>query len=70
MSLDSLFYKVISPQRPFYLWPVYGVLGFVSMFYAFGQRVRARLYRKGWFKTRRLDCRVISIGKPYPRRHR
>ena len=62
MSLESFFHEVIAPRRPWYLWPVYGVLRLVSVFYAFGQRVRARLYRKGAFKTRRLDCRVISIG--------
>ena len=62
MSLESFFYEVISPKRPLHLVPVYGVLRLVSMFYALGQRVRAGLYNLKIFKTRRLDCRVISIG--------
>ena len=62
MSLESLFRKVISPKRPLYLMPVYGVLRLVSVFYELGQGVRARLYRRKTFKSRRLKCRVISIG--------
>jgi len=62
MSLESFFYEVISPKRPLPLVPVYGLLRLVSVFYAFGQRLRAGLYRLGIFKTRRLDCRVISVG--------
>jgi tetraacyldisaccharide 4'-kinase len=62
MSLESFFHEVISPKRPLHLMPVYGVLRLVAVFYALGQRVRAGLYRLGVFKTRRLDCRVISIG--------
>jgi tetraacyldisaccharide 4'-kinase len=62
MSLESFFYEVISPKRPLYLMPVYGVLRLVSVFYASGQRMRAWLYRQKIFQTRRLNCRVISIG--------
>ena len=62
MSLESFFHEVISPKRPLYLMPVYGLLRLVAVFYSLGQRVRARLYRLGVFKTRRLDCRVISVG--------
>ena len=62
MSLESFFHEVISPKRPLHLLPVYGLLRLVAVFYAIGQRVRAGFYRRGVFKTRRLDCRVISIG--------
>ena len=62
MSLESFFHEVISPKRPLHLMPVYGVLRLVSVFYALGQRVRAWLYRQKIFRTRRLNCRVISIG--------
>jgi tetraacyldisaccharide 4'-kinase len=62
MSLESFFHEVISSKRPLHLMPVYGLLRLVAVFYALGQRVRAGLYRQGIFKTRRLDCRVISIG--------
>ena len=62
MSLESFFQKVISPKRPLHLMPVYGLLRLVSVFYAWGQRVRAGLYRQKIFHSRRLNCRVISIG--------
>ncbi len=62
MSLESFFHEVISPKRPLLLAPVYGLLRLVSVFYALGQRVRAGLYRRKIFRTRRLNCRVISIG--------
>jgi tetraacyldisaccharide 4'-kinase len=62
MSLESFFHEVISPRRPLHLVPVYGLLRLVSVFYALGQQVRAGLYRQNIFETRRLDCRVISIG--------
>jgi tetraacyldisaccharide 4'-kinase len=62
MSLESFFHEVISSKRPLHLMPVYGLLRLVAVFYGLGQRVRAGLYRRGIFKTRRLDCRVISIG--------
>ena len=62
MSLESFFHEVISPKRPLHLTPVYGVLRLVAVVYSMIQRVRAGLYRLGVFKTRRLDCRVISVG--------
>jgi tetraacyldisaccharide 4'-kinase len=62
MSLESFFHKVISPRRPLHLLPVYGLLRLVSVFYGLGQRVRACLYRQKIFQSRRLNCRVISIG--------
>jgi len=62
MSLESFFHEVISPKRPLHLVPVYGLLRLISVFYALGQQVRAGLYRQNIFETRRLDCRVISIG--------
>ena len=62
MSLESFFHQVISPRRPLHLMPVYGLLRLVSVFYGLGQRMRARLYRHKIFQSRRLNCRVISIG--------
>jgi len=62
MSLESFFHEVTSPKRPLHLIPVYGLLRLVAVFYGLGQRVRAGFYRKNIFKTRRLNCRVISIG--------
>ncbi len=62
MSLESFFHEVISPKRALHLMPVYGVLRLVSIFYALGQRMRARLYSRKIFRSRRLNCRVISIG--------
>lgn len=62
MNLESFFHEVISPRRPLHLVPVYGLLRLVSVFYALGQQVRAGLYRLNIFKTRRLNCRVISVG--------
>ena len=62
MSLESFFREVISPKRPLHLMPVYGLLRLVSPFYSLVQRLRAQLYRQKIFPTRRLDCRVISIG--------
>ena len=62
MSLEALFREVISPKRSLPLVPVYGLLRGVSFLYSFVQQMRARLYRSGVFKTRRLNCRVISIG--------
>jgi hypothetical protein len=38
MSLESFFHEVISPKRPLYLVPVYGVLRLVAVFYSLGQR--------------------------------
>ncbi|NIQ00453.1 MAG: tetraacyldisaccharide 4'-kinase, partial [Nitrospinaceae bacterium] len=62
MSLEPFFHEVIAPGRPFYLQPVYGLLRLVSAGYAAAQSVRSRLYRKKLLSTRRLECRVISIG--------
>jgi len=62
MSLESLFYEVISPKRRYYHVPMYLVLRGVSFFYKWIQRVRVQLYRCGVFRTRRLNARVISVG--------
>ena len=62
MSLEAFFHEVISPKRSLHLAPVYGLLRLVSVFYSLGQRLRARFYRRKIFQTRRLNCRVISIG--------
>ncbi len=62
MSLQAFFYEVISPKRSLHLMPVYGLLRVLAVVYALVQRVRARCYRFKIFQTRRLGCRVISIG--------
>lgn len=38
------------------------VLGGIALFYGMAMELRSRLYQKNWLKTRRLPCRVISVG--------
>lgn len=62
MSLERLYYRIISPDRKFYHAPVYWLLKVCSFFYRLGHRFRLFAYRWGVFPMRRLDCRVISVG--------
>lgn len=62
MSLESLYYKIISPERRFYHFPLYWFLCAVSFVYRIGHGFRLWAYRFGLFPTNRLDCRVISVG--------
>lgn len=62
MSLESLFHQVISQDRPFYHYPLYWMLCWVSWAYALGQGMRAWAYRCGILRTRRLPVPVISVG--------
>lgn len=38
------------------------VLGGIAPFYGMAMELRWRLYQKNWLETRRLPCRVISVG--------
>jgi hypothetical protein len=45
-------------KLPVYFYPLY----LPACLYSIIVRIRASLYRRGIFKTRRLPCRVISVG--------
>ncbi len=62
MSLDNLYYRIISPHRKFYHVPLYLLFRGVSLFYRLGHRLNRLAYRWGIFSVRRLGCRVISVG--------
>ncbi|PIQ96311.1 MAG: tetraacyldisaccharide 4'-kinase [Nitrospinae bacterium CG11_big_fil_rev_8_21_14_0_20_56_8] len=62
MFLERLFYRTISPQRRFFHLPLYFILKVLSGIYFFGVCLRLWAYRSGLFHSRRLDCRVISVG--------
>lgn len=62
MNLEGLYYRIVSKNRRFYHVPVYLALRLLSVFYGWGQRLRAGCYRLGIFPTRKLKCRVISVG--------
>ncbi len=60
--MSRLFYQIISPDRKFYHVPVYLLLRAISFVYGGLHGSRLWAYRSGFFKTRRLDRRVISVG--------
>ncbi|MFP6637398.1 MAG: tetraacyldisaccharide 4'-kinase [Nitrospinaceae bacterium] len=60
--MSEIFYKIISPDRKWYWAPVFGILNLISFFYLMGYYFRRWAYRWGVFPSRRLDCRVISVG--------
>ena len=60
--MSELFYKIISPNRKWYWFPVFWFLRCVSFFYLLGHHFRLWAYRWGIFPRRSLDCRVISVG--------
>ena len=62
MTIDALYYRVISKDREFYLVPLYLILRLASVFYSAILCARFFLYRKGILKTRRLQGRVIGVG--------
>lgn len=62
MSLESLFHQVTSPNRSFYMAPMYWVLCWVSWVYALIQKVRALGYARGLVSSHKLRVPVISIG--------
>jgi tetraacyldisaccharide 4'-kinase len=60
--MSEIFYKIISPSRKWYWVPVFGILKLISCFYLLGHHFRLWAYRWGVFPSRKLDCRVISVG--------
>ena len=60
--MSNLFYKIITPNREWYWFPVFWLLRFISFFYLMGHHFRLWAYRWGIFPQRSLDCRVISVG--------
>ena len=60
--MSNLFYKIISPNRKWYWFPIFWLLRFISFFYLLGHHFRLWAYRWGIFPQRSLDCRVISVG--------
>lgn len=62
MSLEDLYYRIVARDRKFYHIPIYLCLRLISFFYGWGQTIRSWCYRLKIFPTRRLACRVISVG--------
>lgn len=62
MRWESLYYKIISPERKLYHVPAYFLLKGASVFYCLGLRLNRWAYRVGIFPTCRLPVRVISVG--------
>ena len=62
MSLETIYYRTIAPERPWYLFPLYFLLRVLSLFYGLGIWLRGTGYRWGLFPVRELPCRVISVG--------
>ena len=60
--MSEIFYKVISPDRKWYWFPVFWVLRLISFIYLLGHHFRLWAYRWGVFPSRKLDCKVISVG--------
>ncbi len=60
--MSEIFYKIISPDRKWYWFPVFVILQFISLVYLLGHHFRLWAYRWGVFPSRKLDCRVISVG--------
>ena len=60
--MSETFYKVISPEREWYWFPVFAILKLISFVYLLGHHFRLWAYRWGVFPSRKLDCRVISVG--------
>ena len=60
--MSELFYKIISPNRKWYWFPVFWFLRCLSFFYLLGHHFRLWAYRWGIFPRHSLDCRVISVG--------
>ncbi|MFQ5451591.1 MAG: tetraacyldisaccharide 4'-kinase [Nitrospinaceae bacterium] len=62
MNLESLYYRIISPQRRMYHVPAYLGLRLLSGLYGWGLCLHRRAFRCGVFPARKLDRRVISVG--------
>ncbi len=62
MSLDALYYRIISPKRKFYHVPLHLLFKGVSVFYCLGLRLNRMAHRWGIFPIRCLEARVIRDG--------
>lgn len=62
MNFENLYYRIVAEDRKFYHVPLFLCLRLVSFFYGWAQTFRQWCYRIGIFPTKKLDCRVISIG--------
>jgi tetraacyldisaccharide 4'-kinase len=60
--MSDIFYKIISPDRKWYWIPVFGILKLISFIYLLVHYFRRWAYSWGVFPSRKLDCRVISVG--------
>lgn len=60
--MSEIFYKIISPDRKWYWYPAFIILKLISFVYLLGHHFRLWAYRWGVFPSRKLDCRVISVG--------
>jgi tetraacyldisaccharide 4'-kinase len=60
--MSKIFYKIISPDRNWYWFPIFIVLKLISFGYLMGHHFRLWAYRWGVFPSHKLDCRVISVG--------
>lgn len=62
MSIERIYFQIISPERRFYHWPAYGLLCALAFVYRLGHTLHLWAYKVGVLTSRRLDCRVISVG--------
>ena len=62
MEFERLYYRIITPQRKFYHFPIYLILKLLSLFYLWGHCFRMWAYRWDLFPSHKLECRVISVG--------
>ena len=62
MKFERLYYRIISPKRKFYHFPVYLILKRLSFFYLWGHCFRMWAYNCDLFPSNKLECRVISVG--------
>ena len=62
--IQYIFHMAHAPERPWYAFILLGLLRGLSYIYGFGARVNLWLYEVGILSRRKLNCCVISIGKP------
>jgi len=60
--MSEIFYKIILPDRKWYWFPVFAILKLIAVAYLLGHHFRLWAYRLGVFPSRKLECRVISVG--------
>ena len=60
--IQYIFHLAHSPERPWYAFLLLGFLRALSWLYGFGARASLWMYQHHFLPTKRLDCRVISIG--------